>query len=135
MNKAGMAIRCPTATSAGWAKLPGWRLIINTDGWPTIVPSAKASLFGGLWKLTANDEDTLDHYEDVAGGLYFKEEIAVTTHDRQHLNALVYIAANSAEGTWTEKGVITNILTGAEQFELPDDYQNYLKNHFNEGSL
>lgn len=135
MSMEDMAIRCPTAIPAGRARLPGWRLIINTDGWPTIIPHPQATLYGGLWKLSADDEAALDHYEDVADGLYSKQEMAVITHDGQHLTVLVYVAANSTEGTRAEKNVIKNILNGVEQFGLPDNYKNYLKNHFDEGEL
>jgi hypothetical protein len=132
MNMESMAIRCPTAKPIGWAGLSGWRLIINTDGWPTIVPCPGTVLYGALWKLTDEDEAALDFYEDISGGLYSKQELVVTMHNDQSQSALVYIAANSTAGHYAEKDVLADILHGAVQFELPSGYMRYLRCHFKE---
>ena len=127
MNPRGMAIRCPTAQALGQGKVKGWRLIINTDGLPSIVPCPSATLYGALWKLTQSDESALDLYEGIANSLYTKKEMLVTTSDEQNLPVLVYIAANSTEGHCTEKEILQDILCGAEQFDFPEGYIKHLR--------
>jgi hypothetical protein len=127
MNPQALAIRCPSAIPFGRGRLNDWRLIINTDGLPTIVPSPNAILYGVLWELTAEDAAALDFYEDVSGGLYVKQDFFITTPDGRNVSAGVYIAANSTEGCYADREMLEEIFHGAEHFDLPQDYVQYLR--------
>lgn len=127
MSMNDMAGRCPAARSVGWGKLKGWQLIINTDGWPTIVRNTKATLYGGLWTVTPDDESALDHYEGVSGGCFSRQKLVIKTQDDQRLPAFVYLAANSRQGEFIDEQTAKSIFIGAAHFRLPIAYMRYLK--------
>lgn len=65
LNKGQMSMRCPGAEPVGRAVLHGWRLEFRRV--LTIVPDENATVEGGLWRITAEDEEALDRYEGFPG--------------------------------------------------------------------
>ena len=49
---------------------------------------------------------------------------------KQSLPALIYIAVNSTQGRYAENELLRDILSGAEQFDLPKGHMRYLRCHF-----
>lgn len=73
LNLEQMSRRCPNAEPIGPIMLKGWKLVFR--GVADIVPHPHESCPGGIWRITQSDEDAMDRYEGVAGGLYRKEYI------------------------------------------------------------
>lgn len=85
--------RCPAAQDMGIGRLDGWRLLMNQQGYATIIPDQSAYVLGVLWSLTSACEAALDDYEEIATGLYTK-----TYFEIRGTKALVYVATNALPG-------------------------------------
>ena len=70
LNVAQMAQRCPGAKLLGRIKLPGWKLVFR--GVADAIQEPGAFCYGGVWRITPEDEAALDTYEGVRHGLYRK---------------------------------------------------------------
>lgn len=94
MDIGQMAFRCPGARVLGRSELEGWRLAFR--GRPgnanaTIQPEAGARTPVLVWAISERHEATLDIYEGVEGGYYYKHYLPVTVDGRTYEGALVYI--------------------------------------------
>ena len=76
--------------------------------------------YGVLWSLTEEHIDSLDIYEAVDEGMYYKDTLTVL-HQGQPVEALVYIDPVCEHGQ-PRPDYLRGILHGARQFELPQDY-------------
>ncbi|CAH0043228.1 unnamed protein product [Clonostachys solani] len=101
-----MLKRCPSSTPIGLGHLPGWKWIINERGYANVIrdtessPKAPASsgVFGLLYLLPPQDEDSLDRHEGVPWAYQkFKLDMSWIKDDQkndvvgQEVTALVYI--------------------------------------------
>lgn len=120
MDPKQMRERCPGATSAGQATLPGYRFLINARGKATVTPSVGAKVVGVLWHVTPKHLVALDEKEGTKHGTYARSEIEVAT-ETGPAHALVYIAANATEGKPTSEH-IERILARARANGLPAEY-------------
>ena len=119
-----MAERCPTARIAGTARLPGYRFIIATCGYASIVPATDtddALVHGILWHVTAADVVALDLFEEVGTALYFKSEASVITATGVACQAMVYMARDPNEGVPAAE-YLPEIIDTASQFGFPNTY-------------
>lgn len=121
MDRRQMAGRCRQASWVGVAVLSGWRFLINSAGWATIISESGAAVYGCLWDLTSGDEAALDLYEGLAEGLYLKERFKVQISTGVHQEAMVYVATDSAPGT-PHAGYLESILAAAIENRFPEDY-------------
>jgi len=119
MSRAGMRARCPHAQALGPAALAGWRFIINTDGYGSIVPAA-GDVHGVLWRLSARDLAALNAYEAVDSGLYLRRVLPVQ-YGTLRKQALVFIARRSKTGR-PRPGYLATIIEAARAWQLPPDY-------------
>jgi len=69
-----MRNRCPDNVYSCIAKLDGWKWIINTRGFATIIPSPNDYVWGTVLLLHAHDERSLDGFE---GPSYVKSVLSV----------------------------------------------------------
>jgi hypothetical protein len=128
MNFKQMQLRCPGAFFAGTAKLNNWKYYINSDGYAGIEESSSDFVLGCLWKLTDRNWQTLDQYEAVDEGFYFKKKISVfSDKNSSEINAVVYLSTNSDYGIPT-KSYQQGVLDGACEVGLPEDYIFSLRN-------
>lgn len=121
MDRRQMAGRCRHASSVGVAALSGWRFLINSAGWATIISESGATVHGCLWELTPGDEAALDLYEGLAEGLYLKERLPAQMLSGARREAMVYVATDSAPGT-PHAGYLESILAAAVENRFPEDY-------------
>ena len=121
IDTAQMKFRCPDTRMKGTGWLDGFRFIINEHGYATIVPDAEMKVYGVIWLLPQEDEHSLDVYEDVAENLYQKHELNIRMSNRQNVEALVYIAANSKSGI-PAKTYMSRIIQSAMEHDFPDNY-------------
>lgn len=120
MSRAGMAERCRGAEALGVARLAGWRFMVTTDGYASIVRAPGAEVLGVLWRLTARDLAPLNAYESIASGLYGRRTLAVRHADAAK-RALVYVARERAEGR-PRPGYMESVVAAAREWQLPADY-------------
>jgi gamma-glutamylcyclotransferase (GGCT)/AIG2-like uncharacterized protein YtfP len=121
MDSDQMAQRCPRAAAAGLGTLPNHRFLINRHGVATVVPGLGMQVQGRLWWLDPEDEESLDHYEGVARGLYRKVLFNVDLPRGSPARALVYVAADQKAGTPRE-GYLELVIAAARSVELPLEY-------------
>ncbi len=117
-----MRERCPGAKMLPTAELPGYRWIINTDGYATVIPAPGETVYGVLWDLQVAHLAKLDLYEAVPQGLYWREEISVVTRDTQEVvPCLIYFARSQQEGR-PVPDYMEHILRCARDFGFPESY-------------
>ena len=120
MSPAQMESRCPGGQALGQAALRDWHFVINTRTYATIEAQPDAMTHGVLWSLTQEHIDSLDTYEAVDEGMYYKDTLTVL-HQEQPVEALVYIDPVCEHGQ-PRPEYLRGILHGARHFELPPDY-------------
>ncbi len=126
MDLVQMSNRCERAATIGIAKLDSYRFIINSHGVATVVPDPASAVEGLLWRITDEDERTLDRYEGVGQGIYRKALVELKTRDGRNIKALIYIAADSSPGV-PRPGYLEEIISAAESCGLPKAYVDQLK--------
>lgn len=115
-----MRKRCPQSRVLGPAELHGYRWIINTRGYATIVADAGGVVLGLVYAISATDEAALDQFEGVAQGKYRKEMVAVQ-HGGETFSALVYIDPITVEGH-PQPEYIGRINVAIGDAQLPEEY-------------
>jgi gamma-glutamylcyclotransferase (GGCT)/AIG2-like uncharacterized protein YtfP len=117
MDTDGMALRCPSSTPLGLARLPRHRWIISTDGYANVVRDPRRVVQGMLWELALSDVPTLDRFEDVPR-LYRKVIQPVIT-PKGVRRALVYVGRSDETGR-PRPGYLDLVLKAAASARLPD---------------
>lgn len=112
--------RCPEHREIGAGLLMGWRWIITTRGYASIVVSEGDYVLGTVYELSEADVRNLDRFEDVAQGAYSKEMITIEV-DVRYLNCLVYIDHITDEGKPKEE-YIARINNGIGDAGFPTEY-------------
>jgi gamma-glutamylcyclotransferase (GGCT)/AIG2-like uncharacterized protein YtfP len=115
-----MAERCPEHRTIGEGHLKGWRWIITTRGYASVVASGGDSVLGTVYELTEADERNMDRFEGVARGSYRKEILAVEVHGAR-LSCLVYIDPVTEEGLPREEYIV-RINKGIRDAGFPHEY-------------
>jgi len=115
-----MLLRCPEMRTIGSGCLAGWRWIITTRGYASIVISADDYVLGTVYDLSEGDEKNLDRFEGVAQGDYRKEMIPVEVNGAER-SCLVYIDQVTGEGKPKEE-YISRINNGIRDAGLADEY-------------
>jgi gamma-glutamylcyclotransferase (GGCT)/AIG2-like uncharacterized protein YtfP len=120
MSRSLMTARCRGAQALGLATLPGWRFIINAEGFGSIAPSPGGRVHGVLWRLTPRDLAAINAYESIDSGLYLRRRLAVRCDEGQ-VAALVYIASKAGEGR-ARPGYMHLVVAAAREWQLPQSY-------------
>ena len=115
-----MILRCPDHREIGAGNLTGWRWIITTRGYASIVKSESDYVLGTVYELSTDDLRNLHRFEGIAQGKYRTEMILVTV-DGRNLNCLVYIDPIIEEGQ-PKVEYVSRINNGILDAEFPDDY-------------
>ena len=98
LNMEQMQYRCPGAVPLGTAELEGYRLLFKgskTGSYLTIEKAEGYCVPVGVWSVTAEDEERLDHYEGFPH-FYYKTELDITymglvSKKAHRVKAFVYI--------------------------------------------
>ena len=120
MDVAGMAQRRPRSKPLGLARLPRHRLIVNTDGYASVIRDPRESVHGVLWDCTLGDIRTLDKFEDLASGLYVKISQPVIVEGGAK-RALIYIGRSGSVGK-PRPGYLEQVVAAAKDWALPETY-------------
>lgn len=92
MNLDQMAFRCPDAEVVGVVRVDDYRLTFcgnGNAGVATILPQVGSHVDGVLWRISQEDEKSLDFYEGYPR-LYGKEPLEVIDNNGQKITAMVY---------------------------------------------
>ena len=93
MNLDQMAYRCPDASVIGNVHLDGYRLAFRGNGSgygvATILPQEGSQVEGVMWRVTGQDEQSLNYYEGYPR-LYGKETIRVQDRQGVSYEVMVY---------------------------------------------
>lgn len=117
MDRDAMAARCPGSHPLGVARLARHRLVVMREGYLSVVRDPRLDVPGVLWRLALADMPALDRYEEVAGGLYWKRQLAVIGEAGPR-QALVYIGSNAGPGA-PRPGYLEGVLDAARRAGLP----------------
>jgi hypothetical protein len=120
MSRAVMQKYAPGARALGVAALADHRVVITADGYASVEPTRAQTVHGVLWRITPRDRVMLDAWENVGGGLYRAEVLAVR-RKRCLVPSLVYFARPGAEGR-PKPGYIELVLAAAREWDLPEAY-------------
>jgi cation transport regulator ChaC len=134
MSRAPMRARCPSAT------LSGYRLIVTSDGYASVVPEPGGVVHGLVWRLAPRDIAALNAYESLDTGLYRIVTLPVRlTHvpakwspvRRQghapmnritrQVPAMVYLARSDTPGL-PRPGYLEPVLAAARELDFPPAY-------------
>ena len=85
-----MGKRCPGAELLGVARLPGWTVYMDSNGYATIAES-DGCIEGALWLVSDVNIAALDEYEGLDRGLYEKRVVEVELNG-ERWNALAYVS-------------------------------------------
>lgn len=120
MSRAVMRRHAAEARAIGPAILPDHRFVITGDGYASVELARAQSVYGVLWRIAPRDRVTLDNWENVAGGLYRANTLAVR-RKRCLVPALVYFARPKGEGH-PKPGYLELVLAAAREWNLPQSY-------------
>lgn len=128
--KSAMMARCPTAKPLGKFWLTNAKLVFRGVADVEYHPEDRVPC--GLWNINQADERALDHYEGVAGGLYYKEEGIILKYAGRPQNALIYLM--KSDGIYPpSQGYVDTIRRGYKDFKLDQSYLDAaIKRSFNE---
>jgi len=115
-----MQLRCPDHRIIGQGKLTGYRWLITSRGYASIVKSAAAHVLGIVYDLSETDIQALDSYEGVKQGSYYKQQVFVQVNDRD-MPCMTYIDPVIEEGV-PHQEYITRINHGIQDAGLPEEY-------------
>ena len=87
-----MAQRCPDAEIVGPVRLENYELRFRGNGFATVTPKKGGVVYGLVWKITPNCEQSLDRYEGYPRH-YTKETVTVKDAAGAELPVMAYIMA------------------------------------------
>ena len=123
INFDSMIYCCPTASAVGTAVLEGYELLFRSstgkNGIATIAPHEGGKVHGLVWKISPDDERSLD-IDRTHRHLYEKQEVTVRGRNGREFTATTYEMTN----LWLEpavpaKAYYDSILEGYRQNGLP----------------
>ena len=120
MNLNQMAFRCPDAQVVDTVRLEGYRLAFRMNGGghgvATILPEAGSFVDGVLWRISEQDEQSLDHYEGFPR-LYGKEPVTVVDPDGLKREVMAYTMNSPYKDVpaLPSKSYLEGILNGCRQ--------------------
>lgn len=115
-----MRLRCPDARCLGTGRLTGFRWLITSRGYASMVRSTDDTVFGTVYLLSEADERSLDRYEGVAEGCYRKEQVIVRLQE-QLVSCLTYLDPVETPGQPKAEYII-RINRGLADAQLPEAY-------------
>jgi hypothetical protein len=115
LNFRQMGLRCPNAVPVDRFALKDARLIFRGDADCIYAPGSICH--GALWRITAECEAALDHYEEISAGLYRKEFAELANIDR--FEKFMYYRMNSTIISPPSRIYFETIEQGYRDFNIP----------------
>ena len=119
MNLNQMAFRCPDAEVIESVQVENYRLAFRGSGVATILPESGSRVEGVLWRVSADDERSLDCYEGYPR-LYGKEEIRVLLPDGDQVSTMACCMnyPYAEHPAMPSRSYLAGILEGCRQNEI-----------------
>jgi hypothetical protein len=123
MSRTLMRLRCPSAREIGPAVLAGYRFIVTSDGYASVVPARGGLVHGLLWRLAPRDLAALNAYECLDRGLYraVMRPVRPAGTRARSCAALVYVGRSRTAGT-PRPGYLDVVLAAARDLDFPPAY-------------
>ena len=121
-----MDYRCPESMFFRKAVLRDYRLALDSWGYATVIPCEGSVVEGCLWRISDEDEKSLDRYEGVRSGSYKRETIEVETDDGPE-SALIFISLRGEEGSFLREDYMQRIIASAEELKFTHGYIEMLR--------
>jgi len=125
LNLDDMKVRCPGCTPLARARLLDHRLVFR--GVADIEFRAFETVQGALYHITPAHLAALDRFEGYPR-LYIRKTIHVITEDDRKVQAVVYQMTDRNQYARPSQGYLNSILTGCQQWQLPQEYIQYIIN-------
>jgi AIG2-like family len=119
LSKKQMRFRCPTARPLGKFIMRDAQLVFRSVADLDFVPGATTPC--GLWSINTDDERSLDRYEGVNSGAYFKSEAIQLNYCGRKRPALIYLMNSQAIFPPSQTYVDT-IRRGYKDFDLDEKF-------------
>ena len=116
---------CASPTILGVVAVPGYQFRIAKHGYGTMVEDTDAEIHGLLWSLTDDDLRSLDEYEGLGDGHYYRASILVL-FEGNSIEAQVYLATDPAPGK-ARAGYLDQVVEAARELALPREYISMLE--------
>ena len=117
LNKRQMKTRCPDAVPVGSCVVKDYELVFR--GVATIEPNPGAEVPCGIWKISTDDERSLDRYEGYPK-LYVKQDFQVTVKGKT-VRAMAYVMVDGIRRlSPPSTGYLLTIAEGYDDFGLDD---------------
>ena len=129
MDRDQMRFRCPRAQFLKTVKLSGFKFQISARHYATVVEDPSSEVYGVLWNLSEECEESLDFYEGVSSGLYEKVYLDFSECNLQ--NVLIYIDRTVELGK-PKAGYLEKIIEASEQLGFSGEYLRGLESFRNE---
>jgi len=120
MSRAPMRARCPSAREVGTATLAGYRLIVTSDGYASVLPEPGGIVHGLVWRLASRDIAALNAYESLDTGLYRIVTLPVSVGART-VPVMVYVARSRTPGL-PRPGYLEAVIAAARELDFPPAY-------------
>lgn len=124
-----MAKRTGKIREARRAQLAGYRLLFNKrgsdgTGKANIAPDDTHVVWGIVYLCDERAFESLDQYEGVAGGHYYRKTVNVSCDSGEVLDAVAYIAGESfiTSPLMPTPEYLQKIVNGAQSHGLPSEY-------------
>jgi gamma-glutamylcyclotransferase (GGCT)/AIG2-like uncharacterized protein YtfP len=133
MSEERIHARCPDVSFFSIAELPNHRLEVPrvskglNCGVAGVTPDLNDSVFGVLYKVTEDDLITLDRFEGVKVGAYFRKQIDVLLPDGNQVEATIYQSNPMPETKLPSEEYLGHLIQGAQEHNLPQEYIDRLK--------
>jgi len=121
LDRNGMDIRCPGNKPLCRAVLENYRLMFK--GVADIEEATNHNVHGALYEITKEHLRSLDRFEGYPR-FYIRKTVPVITEDGREVNAVVYQMTDRNHYSSPFQGYLNNILTGCQQWQLPEEYIN-----------
>ena len=118
--RAPMRARCPSAREVGTATLAGYRLIVTSDGYASVLPEPGGIVHGLVWRLASRDIAALNAYESLDTGLYRIVTLPVSVGAKK-VPAMVYVARSRTPGL-PRPGYLEAVIAAARELDFPPAY-------------
>ncbi len=115
LNIQQMGMRCPNAVPVGRFALKDARLVFRGDADCVYTPGSICH--GALWRITAECEAALDHYEEISAGLYRKKFDELASIDG--VEKFMYYRMNSTIVSPPSRIYLETIEQGYRDFDIP----------------
>lgn len=115
-----MANRCPQSRYVGPGILRGYRWLIFSAGYASVMRSSTDHVAGSIYQVSEADEKSLDDYEGVADGLYTKEECEIEGPDGP-ISCLVYVGRDDIPGRIRAE-YVSRMQSAIQDADLSEEY-------------